>query len=46
MLHTDQKIVEDTGRVGVHCVLVPVKVVLYGHNFSGYEAVQKMAVWS
>jgi hypothetical protein len=41
MPHTDQKIVEGIGREGVHCMLVPMKVVLYGHNFSGDEAVQK-----
>lgn len=39
--HTDQKIVEDTGREGVHSLLEPMKVVLYGCNFSGDEAVQK-----
>jgi len=39
--HTDQKIVEDTGREGVYSLLVPIKVILYGHNFSGDEAVQK-----
>jgi hypothetical protein len=41
VLHTYQKIVEYTGKEGVHSVLVPMKVVLYGHNFSGDEAVQK-----
>jgi hypothetical protein len=39
--YTDQKIVEDTGREGVHSLLVLMKVVLYGHNFSGDGAVQK-----
>jgi len=39
--HTDQKILEDTEREGVHSLLVPMKVVLCGNDFSGDEAVQK-----
>lgn len=35
------EIVEDTGRVGVLSLLEPMKVVLYGRNFNGDEAVQK-----
>jgi hypothetical protein len=32
---------EDSGRYGVHSLLMPVNVVLNGHNFSGDKAVQK-----